>query len=784
MKLRLPLSLKFALLACLSLAASAGAAEFVVDGVNPNDIQHSTRFYDNGKGAYWTETYSTPYKGAEKLYKETGDFSFMGELEGRINAPEKGISVYSFSNLTDDSGTCWYNSSSNILQYWQSYYGVFYQGKDIDGNDSELVHGHTYNREYAPTLGGTQSLKIDMLMYDSIPNMGGDLCCLSEWYFLGDDWHGVTKEGAPAAGYFADYFADNYYDYFDEYLDTGLLSVHQKLNNDSEIDYRHDLNGLTDVDRYVKAAFGADKDSSGNWQATEVGSLLYLGITSFKGGHALTCYGFETDENDVITSLYVTNSDDRLYTLFKLKLQEEEDGVVYMYKENGQRWDYAGATDWHIDELEWIMTPTSLKQLYSEYSRPDTALLWTGEGETWAHSQYVDDIPDSSSGWEVQINKTAYASHYYDNRIVRFDDTATKTSVTMSGALAPLQVQIDNSSKAYTFSGTEGATLDTPELVKSGTNTATFTGVDITAEQVKVGTGALLLGQNASLDINSQVVIKALGSESAAGMYSTNGNQTYSLGNSSITIENAVVDYIANTAGTLSNLLSNVKIVNNSTATLTENNSNNKSGISAHAAKGSIQFLNKGTEGITLKDAIIGTNLSLSVYKGTTVSEAEESALYIQGKLVGLTKSTINANLTMMAGSELDVSGTENTGINLGSALTFNLGMKLSEADVNAVLGMNEGGAYHLFNSVDSITLASSGYSNWTQAITVEDAVDASTYFTNLENGKYYVIYTGVTNGGANVGQVMLMGATVPEPATGTLSLLALAALAARRRRK
>lgn len=354
----------------------------------------------------------------------------------------------------------------------------------------------------------------------------------------------------------------------------------------------------------------------------------------------------------------------------------------------------------------------------------------------------------------------------------------------MSGALASLQVQIDNSSKAYTFSGTEGATLDTPELVKSGTNTATFTGVDITAAQVKVGTGKLLLGQNASLDINSQVVIKALGSESAAGMYSTNGNQTYSLGNSSITIENAVVDYIANTAGTLSNLLSNVKIVNNSTATLTENNSNNKSGISAHAAKGSIQFLNKGTEGITLKDAIIGTNLSLSVYKGTTVSEAEESALYIQGKLVGLTKSTINANLTMMAGSELDVSGTENTGINLGSALTFNLGMKLSEADVNAVLGMNEGGAYHLFNSVDSITLASSGYSNWTQAITVEDAVDASTYFTNLENGKYYVIYTGVTNGGANVGQVMLMGATVPEPATGTLSLLALAALAARRRRK
>lgn len=778
MKLRLPFSLKFALLACLSLAASAGAAEFVVDGVNPNDIQHSTRFYDNGKGAYWTETYSTPYKGAEQLYKETGDFSFMGELEGRINAPEKGISVYSFSNLTDDSDTCWYNVSANVLEYWQSTYGVFYNGKDYDGVSRELPTGLNYDKEICPTLGGTQSLKLGTYLYDNYTNtsVGGDMEYAVAWYLCGDDFWAWDLMRSPheTAGYFADYFPSYWEDF-----ETPVVNIYNSSSSKP-------LSGLGSISTYVKQAFGTELQADGSYSSGTPGSLLYFGISNDGvGGHALTCYGFKTGNDGNITSVYLTNSDDREYRLMEIFLKEEG-GKVYLYtdKECKNRWSFATGSAWYVDQLEWIDTPDALKAMYADYRSGD--LVWTGEASEWsqAAADNYNELPTTSSGWKSSVQGKAYDSWYHMRQDARFDDTATRTTVKMDGAIVAGKVTIDNSSKAYTFSGTEGATLDTPELVKSGTNTATFTGVDITAAQVKVGTGKLLLGQNASLDINSQVVIKALGSESAAGMYSTNGNQTYSLGNSSITIENAVVDYIANTAGTLSNLLSNVKLVNNSTATLTENNSNNKSGISAHAAKGSIQFLNKGTQGIQLTDAIIGTNLSLSVYKGTTVSEAEESALYIQGKLVGLTNSTINANLTMMEGSELDVSGTGNTGINLGSALTFNLGMKLSEADVNAVLGMNEGGAYHLFNSVDSITLASSGYSNWTQAITLADAVDASTYFTNLENGKYYVIYTGVTNGGANVGQVMLMGATVPEPATGTLSLLALAALAARRRRK
>lgn len=766
--LRLPLSLKAALLACLTLAASAGAATYMADGVSASAPTSSDRFYDNGKGYYWDV--SPVYDAAQQLYRESGNsFSFLGDLESRVKNPDMPIAQDSFDNMEDDWGGCWYNASSNMLQYWLSYYGVFCS------DSSKLPYGYNYDKQNIAALGGTQSLKTGMYFYDywqskdsSGKPLGGDPDMAFNW-FLKDgtnlypgqqEWGyaDLKKDGGGA-------FFENYYDaytdaYVMEYFDWG--SNLRKYAAD-----------------YLMDAFGYNAQG----EITTYGQLSSIGLASIGGGHALTCYGFSLDGNGLLESIYVTNSDDKHFTLFQLYVKEDNEGLLALYTDAAKqhRWDYAGYT-WTICDMYRINTPEILQDMYAEYIASE--LTWTGEGGTWGADDAakcdINVLPTASSGWTAKAKESNYFSYYAENRAVRFDDTASTGTVGLDGALTAPKVTIDNSAKAYTFTGTEGTTLSTPELVKSGTNTATFTGVEIAAEQLQVGTGALLLGQNATLEINGKVEVKALGSETAAGVFSTNGNQTYSLGNSSITIENAVVSYIANTAGTISNLLSNVKLVNNSTATLTENNSQNKSGMSAHAAKGSIQFLNKGVQGITLTDAIIGTNLSLSVYKGNVVSEAEETALFIQGKLVGLTNSTINADLTMMAGSELDVSGTENTGINLGSALTFNLGMKLSDADVDAVQGMRDGGVYHLFNSVDSITLASSDYTNWTQAITVEDAVDASTYFTNLEKGQYFITYTG----GANVGQVMLMGAAVPEPATGTLSLLALSALVARRRRR
>lgn len=58
--------------------------------------------------------------------------------------------------------------------------------------------------------------------------------------------------------------------------------------------------------------------------------------------------------------------------------------------------------------------------------------------------------------------------------------------------------------------------------------------------------------------------------------------------------------------------------------------------------------------------------------------------------------------------------------------------------------------------------------------------LDASLVYTDLEKGKYAMVY----NWGQNVGTYTVALYLIPEPATTSLSLLALAALAARRRRK
>ena len=61
---------------------------------------------------------------------------------------------------------------------------------------------------------------------------------------------------------------------------------------------------------------------------------------------------------------------------------------------------------------------------------------------------------------------------------------------------------------------------------------------------------------------------------------------------------------------------------------------------------------------------------------------------------------------------------------------------------------------------------------------TGDGKVLASEVFTNVNDAQLYVTYQVIDNAGS------LLVVHVPEPTTATLSLLALAALAARRRRK
>ena len=195
---------------------------------------------------------------------------------------------------------------------------------------------------------------------------------------------------------------------------------------------------------------------------------------------------------------------------------------------------------------------------------------------------------------------------------------------------------------------------------------------------------------------------------------------------------------------------------------------------SIDARGGVLEMFNQNS--LNVQDVTIADGATMGAYVGTQKLDEYEATLTISGTLAAKgANGKLNANVVMETGSAMDASATGGNGISLGSSLTIQGDLHLSDDDFEAVAGLGYGDRYVLFNGVDSLTLDQTTY---TEAITPEMQINAAGWFHGVEPEKYYVVYDG-----SNVGQVAIFCAT-PEPATSTLSMLALAALAARRRRK
>ena len=200
MKLRLNKVLRCALLSCMAGAGVAVASTtYVVDGVDLSNLQESERFYDTGKGYYWKSYHLDTVR---SLYNSTGSMNFLGDLSKKVDI-SSGITASSFNALDDDSDTCWYQVTSNVLQYWQSYYGVFYKG------ERPLVNGYNYDKEYVDDLGGTQSLKLGSLFYDNWENAGGNLVYGIWWYLQGYEYEDATLKTEGQGGYFSNFYGED-----------------------------------------------------------------------------------------------------------------------------------------------------------------------------------------------------------------------------------------------------------------------------------------------------------------------------------------------------------------------------------------------------------------------------------------------------------------------------------------------------------------------------------------------------------------------------------------------
>lgn len=302
---------------------------------------------------------------------------------------------------------------------------------------------------------------------------------------------------------------------------------------------------------------------------------------------------------------------------------------------------------------------------------------------------------------------------------------------------------------------------------------------------------------NGTVEIHSSVdtgkaTLTSIGE--TAGHYTTR-NKNFTVANAQITVNDMLNEYETYEGGknntTISNVLTGDSVTNDkaSHGTVTLDNKNSNDYVKLWAKEGDIAITNNVS--VTAETVQIGAGREVSV---SSLEELRGDGSLTVTELLkadgGSTKdgvgsaSKVKADVVLIEGATLDVSKADGVGgLDLTGTLTINKGAMLSEGDLAQIFQMEIGAMYDLAFDVTR-------FNNNTGAITwdSDNRIDASTLFGDEQfwEGEYYVCYSGngVKGGnGNNVGTVYLYKAT-PEPTTGTLSLLALCALAARRRRK
>lgn len=209
------------------------------------------------------------------------------------------------------------------------------------------------------------------------------------------------------------------------------------------------------------------------------------------------------------------------------------------------------------------------------------------------------------------------------------------------------------------------------------------------------------------------------------------------------------------------------KTIKNTVTTRAEGDSSTPSFSSydrVEAVTGNVEIYKVGTQ-VNVADMVIGSGRTISVYQGDDDTSTKSTVL-LGGLATDMTTLTAGSGSTLKANLL-----TYNTELTLSGALTLNgslemYSMKLMATDYMHWNNIGKDGVLTLFNGVTGVT----GFT---------DGADASTVFTNLGTGDFTLKY----NAAGGIVQ-MVANRAVPEPTTATLSLLALAGLMARRRRR
>lgn len=196
----------------------------------------------------------------------------------------------------------------------------------------------------------------------------------------------------------------------------------------------------------------------------------------------------------------------------------------------------------------------------------------------------------------------------------------------------------------------------------------------------------------------------------------------------------------------------------------------------------SVNFVDM-SDGLTIQTLVINKGSIVGAYVNTELTALNEATITVTGALQA-GYGTLNADIVLAAGSTLNI--TDARGLTMGSSITLQGGNTIAEkitlgTDIVAALTSPDFVSYTLATSMDGFYTFDyeSGSVFWADG---QSAV-ASDYFTaeGVNLNRYLLQYVWEDSTDSASGKLMIV---IPEPTTATLSLLALAALSARRRRR
>lgn len=651
----------------------------------------------------------------------------------------------------DDSYMCWAHTASNMIQYWQSYYGVFCKS-DV----STLPYGSDYKRELynamnpsnSPVITDPMRLNVMKALYNSgFSNMGGEVATGTNWFFT---W--VDSQG----GYYSEYFG----------------AIHNGQSN--PLGHTATITGVNSLSTLKSALLPALglTESNGTYTQTESGLIAHLNVTDGSNPHTLTCYGLTMNADGSIKSVIIADSDDcklrptdpntsfsgpegtYMPKLTQLYVKVDENGKLMLFSDEACGTPFISGYSYYVAGITQINTPEVLQNMLAEYSDvANEAQVWNGNSNEWkAQVATTEELPTESTGWDVLVDgdniaeehRGYYHAYSTDGRAVVFGahgmNGRTSTQIiTVSGTVTPGAITVENGGDYHLKAGTGAAIAGTGDVaVNNGGKLSSE--LNFGTRAIKVASG----GHFAYAMTADTVLTGQISGEKGSVVQFRNGSSTRD-----VTYSYNMSDY---------RLASNT--VNAIKGTLVV-------GDASDSRATNVDFSSAYYGYLAVENLVLYENASLNTAGTTVVTDTYSSLRGLQSAATfsvraAATAPVLNDSLDLTKAHTLVMETATNLNGNKLLLFTSNiltLQMELSELEDNV-----------LFTNVSAVTVDDSDY-------TTDTTWDATTFFSGENMQNYDLVF-------ANGNVSLVYAPMVPEPTTATLSLLALAALTMRRRRK